>query len=81
MRRHILEFYCCHGDQQNLCPITWEFDFEIFAQFLKLRGRKSKMSRFRNTSDLAKYRAVYYFFHFNRWIKILSSKLTLDLFH
>ena len=55
MRRHIFEFYGCHGVQQNFCPITWEFDLEIFAQILKLRGRKSKMSRFRNASDLAEY--------------------------
>ena len=55
MRRHIFEFYGCHGVQRNFCPITWEFDLEIFAQILKLRGRKSKLSRFRNTFDLAEY--------------------------
>ena len=55
MRRQIFEFYGCHGVQQTFCPITWEIEVENLAQFLKLRGRKSKMSRFRNTSDLAEY--------------------------
>ena len=52
-RFFISKNWTCFWGYQSFCPIPW--DFEIFAQFLKLRGRHPYAWVFRSVDFYAIY--------------------------